>query len=114
MINEQEHKKDRAIAERMMAEACIGSSDKYHAGNCQHCSLRGIGKGSTIETEGGFLSPNYAGWARVYVQAGREIPSRFALAFLEETRRTDNAEYAEALRKDVRYFGVIINGYGDK
>lgn len=98
-------KEERAIALRMFAEPCTGKSDRFHAGNCPHCALRGEGRQGTVDGKG--LEPNYAGWARLYVQAERTIPARFSAAFAKEMR-SDNTAYAEALADDIATYGVTI------
>ena len=96
---------EQAIALRMFAEPCYGVGDRMHAGNCQHCALRGVGKQGTADGLG--KEPNYAGWARIYVQAGRTIPARFAAAF-EQAKHSDNTAYAQALAEDIEKYGVTI------
>lgn len=106
-MNEKKEQ-ERRIALRIFAEPCVGTSDPYHAGNCGACCLRGDYKGGTEDGKG--RAPNYSGWARLYVQAGRTIPVRFARAFAEELGRTDNYSYVAALRDDIEYFGVVVEG----
>ena len=98
---------EKAIALRMFAEPCYGVGDRMHAGNCQHCALRGVGKQGTADGKG--LEPNYAGWARIYVQAGKTIPKRFQEAF-EKVRsyQVDNDAYSEALEEDIAKYGVLF------
>jgi hypothetical protein len=64
------------------------------ADNCSYCAL----------TSGGPEGPNYAGWGRLYVEAGRLIPGRWREAFQCELE-SDNAAYAAALRRSIATFG---------
>lgn len=58
--------------------------------------------------------PNYAGWARKWIQAGRPIPMGWSRAFWGELAGADadgfaeyqNEAYAEGLRRDVATFGI--------
>jgi hypothetical protein len=63
--------------------------------NCAACVLAGYGA-----TEDG---PNYVSWARVYTQAGKIVPSRWADAYQRELDA--QTPYGEALRRDVATFG---------
>lgn len=101
---------DRATALRMFAEPCYGKGDRMHAGNCQHCSLRGEGLQGTADGKG--LEPNYSGWHRLYVQAGRTIPARFSCAFVDalNLETATNLPYVDALIEDIKYFGAQIEG----
>lgn len=94
---------EKRMALRMFAEPCFGRTDRYHGGNCQHCCLHGDGLPNTADGKG--LEPNYSGWARIYVQAGRAIPRRFAAAF-EAEKNSENTSYANALKEDVAYYGL--------
>jgi hypothetical protein len=73
--------------------------------NCGACVLAGyIDPRDRAERHIGD-GPNYAGWARVYVQAGRAIPRHWRRAFRAELR-SENRQYAEALARDVVTYGV--------
>lgn len=77
--------------------------------SCGTCALHGY------EPRGGWEpgyrvkdgGPNYAGWARVYVEAGYIIPANWADAFTRE-RGSDNLHYARALERDILTFGVEV------
>lgn len=71
--------------------------------NCGACVLAGrrTGDDHHPDVEG----PNYAGWARVYVEATRQIPPQWARAFARELA-SDNQAYADALRRSIATFGV--------
>ena len=101
MTKEQE----RATALKIFAEPCFGKTDKHHGGNCVHCCLRGEGLPNTADDQG--RAPNYAGWARLYVQAERTIPARFAQAFAEELNSSNEA-YRYALIYDIAHWGVSV------
>ena len=101
-----DHEKERAIALHLFAEPCTGRRDIFHGGNCRHCCLRGEGKPNTADGIG--LEPNYAGWQRLYVEAGRIIPAQFADAFLNTFRDSENTSFLDALRDDIQYFGVTL------
>lgn len=60
--------------------------------------------------EGGrSAGPNYAGWARVYVEARKPIPQKWKQAF-EAERKSDNKAYAAALEEVIAHFGVRFEG----
>ena len=50
---------------------------------------------------------NYAGWARLYIQAGKFIPQNVRFDFLAELA-SDNRPYAEALKQDIKDFGINV------
>jgi hypothetical protein len=91
----KDFKQSQLQADAILAEACIGSKDRFHAGNCAHCEIR-----KTV--------PNYSGWARIYVQAGKKISKKQAPEFLKELERTDNMPYVKALKEDIEFFGLVI------
>jgi hypothetical protein len=66
--------------------------------NCGACAL----------AMGDETGPNYSGWARIYVEAGKHVPKKWHTAFLLELHRTDNMPYVEALKKSIKTFGVIL------
>jgi hypothetical protein len=72
--------------------------------NCGACRLDGYDD-SRADSHGK-LSPDYAAWTRVYVQAGRPIPQRYRAAFIAELNDAENTGYAAALARDVATFGV--------
>jgi len=74
--------------------------------HCGACALNGYLSDSAKndgmdETTG----PNYAGWARCYVQAGYTVPLRWFKAFNEQLE-SDNEPYAQALKNDIATWGV--------
>ncbi len=95
-----EARKHRAIAQRLFSEPHYepGHTRNPDPDNCSACAIRGLG--GDIE-EGG---PNYAGWARIYIEAGKTIPSRWRDAFQRELH-SDNEAYANALRRSIATFG---------
>lgn len=90
-----------ARALRAAAWQCLSKhsahSDKLARDNCGACAL--VGRGA----EGS--GPNYEGWARIYVQAGVEIPAKWGDAFLRELH-SDNASYSHALELDIATWGI--------
>ena len=78
----------------LLAEPCWGKTERLHTGNCQHCELRKN-------------NPNYSGWARIYVQAGKPIGKKQVKAFLKELE-SDNLAYREALKADIEHYGLTI------
>lgn len=75
--------------------------------NCGACMLNGYHDAQFARDEQTDIQPNYAGWARVYVEAGKTIPAKYRAAFISELDE-ENRAYAEALRTDVRTFGLKI------
>lgn len=75
--------------------------------NCGACVLNGYRDRDDDEHDPK-SGPNYAGWARIYVEARRMIPRKWTAAFLAEFSRTDNLAYVEALRRDVASFGADL------
>lgn len=75
--------------------------------NCGACTLTGLSDSDDDGRQA--LQPNHGGWARVYVQAGREIPARYAEAYADALQETDTdgnpTPYARALARDVVTFG---------
>ena len=72
--------------------------------SCSACVLRGFVSESARED--GYRSedgPNYAGWARCYVQAQYPIPAAWRAAFAQEGH--DNRAYYDALGRDLVTFG---------
>jgi hypothetical protein len=80
--------------------------DQLTRENCGACVLNGYHPKGEPRTD-----INYAGWARVYVQAGKTIPSNLFMAFLAELA-SDNRAYANALLGDIEYFGIKADGRG--
>ena len=78
-----------------------GYDDDETRAACGACALEGYG----AHDESGALSPNYAGWGRVYVQGGRRIPDEYGAGFLLELD-DENTRYADCLARDVRTYGV--------
>lgn len=73
--------------------------------NCGACVLNGYQDRDDDEHKPAD-GPNYAGWARVFVEAGRSIPATWAEAFVREFTDNDNERYVEALKRDVATFGM--------
>lgn len=88
-----------------IVESWLGQEDMERE-NCGACVLRGyISDSSRADGYTDADGPNYAGWARVYVECGREIPAKWRAAF-EAQRNSDNRAYAHALEVSINTFGV--------
>jgi len=101
-----EAKRERAIARRILwdpthAASHHGDWSKLARDNCSACVLSG---------SSGDTPPNYAGWHRIYVQAGAVIPDDwrpdFAALLKVRTVEDGNLAYADALGRDVVTFGL--------
>jgi len=80
---------------------CNMSSDPNMRSNCGACCLAGYHpRGERSD----FI--NYAGWARVYIQAGKHIPDQVRFDFMADLA-SDNQSYANALKQDIRDFGIV-------
>jgi len=86
-LNRHDHKNNASIEEKE---------------NCGACALAGYG--GTPQNR-----VNYAGWARIYIQAGKAITPKLYYAFLAELA-SSNRGYADALKEDIRQFGINIVG----
>lgn len=80
-----------------------GYWDEMTRDSCGTCALNGWGD----DREPGTVEPNYAGWERLYVQAGRTIPARYTEAFRQAVDGTDNPRYDAALALDIATFGAV-------
>ena len=83
--------------------------------NCGPCVLLGYeprgggwSDGRRVRRDG----PNYAGWARWYVEAGRFVPESWRDAFERQRQRADNPGYVNALERSIATFGVSFSGDG--
>lgn len=74
--------------------------------NCGACVLKGYHDRDDDE-HNPHDGPNYAGWARVYVESGVAIPRKWRAAFARELMRTDNPGYSLALRRSMMTFGPV-------
>lgn len=75
--------------------------------NCGACVLGGYrprGGWGDPETDAPNAGPNYAGWARIYVEAGHPIPLKWRKAFADQG--SDNRAYYDALGRSLVTFGV--------
>lgn len=85
--------------------------------SCGACCLGGYQPQDTSYRDGRRVAidgPNYGSWPRLYVQAGRAIPRRWAVPFLDELaeawtpgEHTQNLAWANGLRLDVATFGIV-------
>lgn len=74
--------------------------------NCGACVLGGYHPRGEARD-----SINYAGWARVYIEALKPIPPNLFMAFLGELA-SDNRPYADSLRGDIKAYGIKAYGKG--
>jgi hypothetical protein len=70
--------------------------------NCGGCVLRGWGE----YVDGGVMQPNYANWARTYVEAGHRIPARWRTGFHAVLNAEDNPGHRVALLRSLATWGV--------
>lgn len=70
--------------------------------NCGACALDSWGEHDTD----GLRQPNYANWARTYVEAGRPIPTRWRPAFHAVLNATDNPAHHDALLRSLATWGA--------
>lgn len=75
--------------------------------NCGACCLGGY-RPRVKDDEWPKDAPNYAGWVRIYIEAGRSIPPRFARAFVHELSPglTDNSLYRDACLRSLATYGI--------
>jgi hypothetical protein len=101
-------KREQRIAWQLLARHDHNASDRdpMTRENCGACVLNGyISRDDRRNGAKNSDGPNYAGWARVYVQAGTRIPRKWHKAF-EAELASDNQAYSDALRRDIHIFGV--------
>lgn len=82
--------------------------DQLTRENCGACVLNGYHPKGEPRTD-----INYAGWARIYIEAGKTIPSNLFMAFIAELA-SDNRAYANALLQDIEDFGITAEGKGEE
>ena len=101
-MNHQEWANNKVVAPNLFRRHDHNLSDTSPETreNCGACILGGYHpKGERRD----FI--NYAGWARVYIQAGKFIPQNLHYAFLAELASSNRA-YAEALKQDIKDYGI--------
>jgi hypothetical protein len=89
-----EARQHKATAQRLLGEGHSYRHTGVDTDNCGFCAL----------THGGLDGPNYAGWARIYIEAGKAMPEKWRGAF-ERELASDNHHYAVALRRSIATFG---------
>lgn len=110
---EDEAKRHAAIARQVMYRdefhnaRHYGENDPLTRANCGPCVLSGYADPDDTEHDPND-GPNYAGWARLYVQANRPIPERWREAFHRELHVADNPSYSVALARDIATYGVTF------
>ena len=73
--------------------------------NCGACCLGGYRpRGGWGDDYSG--APNYGGWERCWVEAGRSIPPKYSAKFLAAL--SGEGAYSDALRRDVQTYGVTV------
>lgn len=77
--------------------------DRLTRENCGACVLGGY---DAFRNEHGHPTVNYAGWERIYVQAGRHVGPRFRRAFLDALEDDSNPAYLSGLLADIATFGM--------
>lgn len=109
---ETEARQLRAISRQLFKHGDWEHTGDLERESCSACVLRGfLSESSKADRAAGHddsAGPNYAGWARVYVEAGEIIPPEFRAAFEAERKRTDNLAYVEALERSIATFGVRV------
>ena len=69
--------------------------------NCGACTLARAGKDGTDPEQ----MPNYAGWLRVYVQAGEAVPQTWLEAEMVRAAN-ENPAYYSAIMRDIATYGI--------
>lgn len=97
----------RAIAravlwDPMHAHGHHGDYSETARENCAMCVLQGW---APVDGEAPRGEPNYAGWARVYVQAGAAIPDGWRRAFADLLN--EDTPNAHALERDIATYGLM-------
>lgn len=104
--SDEEVRQQRGQVSRMFSDHGHGGDwSREVRENCGACCLGGY------RPRGGWgddypEAPNYAGWQRAYVQAGRVIRKRWAGEFLRALE--GKGIFSEALRRDVFTYGLRI------
>lgn len=103
-----DYRLERVVCQRLLSHHDhTGTGTSLERANCGACVLNGYGDKKLANEERLPLQPNYAGWARIYVCAGKPIPTEYRKAFISELD-SENRSYAEALRRDIEEFGLTI------
>ncbi len=87
----------RAIAVNIFSDH--GShTDQVSRENCRACAI-----GTFTEHD----RPDYAGWVRLWIQAGWRVPRQHYEAEIAEAQQ-ENPKYYEAILRDVETFGLTF------
>ena len=108
--SDEERGRLQNIARRLFSDHYTGHSVRPdHRDECAGCVLSGWRGSKDVRAEWNVRSngPNYAGWARFYVQARRLIRDEWAPAFCRELESPDNELYRIALARDIATFGPV-------
>lgn len=73
------------------------TTDKLARENCPGCALKYTQK----------HAPNYAGWVRIYIELGWEVP-RWHYERELEYAREENPAYHNAIMRDIATFGIRL------
>lgn len=100
----------RAIARQLFRHGEWAHTTALERESCSACVLTGyLSRDSRADGIRPSDGPNYAGWARVYVEAGYAIPAKwrraFARAGLGDDSESPNPAYFDALGRDLVTFG---------
>lgn len=109
MRTEKQIRQDKLIAQSLFKHEAGHLSGTSERENCGACALEGyLSRSARADLKSqGMHHPiiNYSGWLRVYIQAGRFIPSKFRKA-LEEELKSDNKLYLNATKEDIKIYGI--------
>jgi len=106
---------EKKETERKQAIRILNDCTKYCSSSvearesCGGCAVNGYISRATkeqLKAEGiNYPFINYAGWLRIWVQAGKFIPKKYLIVVMEELK-DNNRAYLGALVEDVEYFGL--------
>lgn len=109
--NEADAKGLRATSRALLARHDHGrefygpEDEKLTRENCGACVLNGYGSHGT--------APNYAGWLRVFIEAGRPVPALWLDTEMLDAQ-TWNPAYYSAILRSVATFGLVGNSAHDR
>lgn len=98
---ETEHDRVRRNAQYLLRDHRHGKVNADYREQCGVCILNGYGAGKIHN----YI--NYAGWARVWIQAGKYIEPKYFYQLLAELGSSNRA-YADALKQDIREYGLNL------
>jgi len=95
--DERERLRLIATARQCAKHSAYHTTDKLARENCGGCALRYTQK----------YAPNYAGWVRIYIELGWEVP-RWHYERELEYARNENMAYHDAIMRDIETFGIRL------